>query len=457
MSKPVVFITISRAIIAKNLLLNDFIKLLREKYRVIFFVPKENKAIFEEVFEDYEVEVFVDVVLSGKMEKVRSFLIAFAKSLIYNPTIELRTRYGLMCRSDDVKYKKVRYILQKYLFGFFLSRFKFLRDLIRFIDKALFPCDEYSSVIAKYKPVLVFVTNITIDNEIQLLRNCKNKKIKSIAMAKSWDNASKFGFREKTDKFIVWSEYMQEELLKFQNYKKEDTVIVGIPQFDHYFNPDIQDDLTFKKKYGLSEDKKTIFFGSEGPVCESDPYIVEFLRDKIKEGELKDYQLLIRPHYSYMDDEKRFEQLVDNSIVFLDNDYSRSEFKDNTELSLGNVKNLISSIKYSDVCITSASTLVLDIVANGKYPILYNFDKDKNTPYKNSVRRLYSSLWMKEIVGIGLENLAGDEDDLIKKINMIEGTSKDRKSELDNLVSRFCYKIDGKSSRRLFEFIDNGI
>ena len=96
-------------------------------------------------------------------------------------------------------------------------------------------------------------TNISDDAEIDILRNCKRKNVKSVAMTKSWDNVSKWGFREKADKFVAWSDYMKNETLRFQDYKAKDVEIIGIPQFDYYKNLVIPSRDVFMEKYEMNQ------------------------------------------------------------------------------------------------------------------------------------------------------------------------------------------------------------
>jgi hypothetical protein len=277
-------------------------------------------------------------------------------------------------------------------------------------------------------------------------------------MAKSWDNCSKIGFREIADRFVVWSEYMREEAIKFQCYTSEQIEIVGIPQFDSYCNLPIPDKAIFFKKYGLDLNKKLIFFGSEGPISD-DPeknkdYVVSFIKEKIIDGTLKDYQILVRPHFSYINDFDRFNILADGELVFVDKDYVRSNSKDGIELSLNNIINLMGAVKYSDAIVVGASTLILDVIANSKMPIIYGFDRTEDTPKYDSVKRFFEYLWMKNLLAVGLDNVAKSREQLIDKIKNFSRLNELKQKEKELVESRFCYRLDGLSGKRLFGFID---
>jgi len=452
-NQKTIFITVIRAEIVRNLLLSGFLDLLKEKYKIVILTPLFDDPEFKEKFSQYELAPLYKNKNSWLKKKLEKSFVAFHKSLIYNPTIEVRMRYGLMLKANDTPLKKIKYLSQKYVLGKFFS-YRIFRKLAKSIDRALLSNNIYNEVIDKYNPELVFISSIGSDEEITLLRNCKKRGVRSVAMAKSWDNASKFGFREMADKLMVWSEYMKEEAVNFQDYDEKDIKVVGIPQFDYYKNLELPTKDDFFDKFGLDKNKKTIFFGSEGPVCPDDPYIVGLLKEKIESGTLNNYQVIIRPHFGYKNDPERFFHLVDNKNIFIEKRPPVSKFKDGTELSLDGTINLISEIKYSDVHITSASTLVLDIVAGGRYPILYNFDKNPNAQMKDSVKRLYTTLWFEEIAKIGLDNFVNNEEELINKIKASVDNPQIKESEREEIIRRFCYRVDGNTSKRLFKFID---
>ncbi|MEK7643726.1 MAG: CDP-glycerol glycerophosphotransferase family protein [Patescibacteria group bacterium] len=459
--RQTIFIPIGRAGHVRNLLYNDFIDLLAAKYRVVFLVSEKDPE-FCKRFGKFEIEMLVKRPLTAFKKKLETVFISIHRALIFNPSSEVFSGMGrgtsvsgvLLKNGELVKYKRLRYFLAKKVFGGILAG-DGVRAFFKRLDRMIFPCHSYDALIDKYKTALVFITSIGSDDQVALLRNCKMRGVLSVAMASSWDNVSKWGFREKADLFIVWSSYMRDEARHFQGYKENEIKIIGIPQFDHYVKPDIYSREEFISKFHLDPTKKTILFGSEGPICTDDPYIVSFLQKKIKDGTLAGYQILVRPHFGYGErDTGRYTPLVDNETVFMDNFSEVSNFKDSTALSLNTVINLIAEIRYCAVAITSTSTLVLDILANEKMPILYYFDEIKNKPYKESVKRLYHTLWFQEILKFGLDNMADSEEELVKKIKELTVNPGKDLGKRVKLMERLCYRVDGESGRRLFEVIN---
>lgn len=448
--KPTVFVTVSRGIIARNLLLTDFIGLLEEQYHVVLVAAMHDDPAFRQMFGKYEIIPLYSIPMTRWQKKVDQCIISLGKALIYNPTVELRTRYGMGLR-NEVKWKRTRFFIQKYILGTVFAHEPF-RKALRWVDSKIFPCRAYDELFEKHKPVMIFATAISGPEDALLVRNAKKHGIKSMGMAKSWDNCSKFAFREKVDTLAVWGQYMMNEAMEFQGYGPEDIEIVGIPQFDFYPRIDVPSKEEFCESYGLDPEKKIIFIGSEGPINDHH-HLVPLLKEKIEDGTLAGYQILARPHFSYRHDIARFEPFVDNKTVFLDREYNYSNTKDGIEISVDGVRRMLAQMKHSDVLVTGVSTLMLDMSANNRHVLLYDFDKDDSVSYKDSVRRFYTSLWFQEIAKMNLDNVAHSGDELVEMVQAAAQNPTMKQDERNMLIRHFCHKIDGRSSRRVFELL----
>lgn len=449
--KQTIFVTIARGIIARNLLLGDFGRIMSEKYHVVLVTTMHDDEAFKKQFSQYDmIPLYPDACTPFK-QKVRKLFVSIHKALIYNPTVELRSLYGMGLR-NEVRFKKARLKLQKYVFGKLLA-FNPVREFMRWVDAQVFPCNKYDEHIKTYNPVAIFASTISGDEDALLVRNAKKFNIPSIGMAKSWDNCSKFGFREKVDHLCVWGQYMKDEALAYQCYRDDQIDIVGIPQFDCYPTLQVPTREEFCASYGLDPHKKIIYLGSEGPINEYH-HVVPYVRDRILDGTLANYQILCRPHFSYRHDIDRFRPFVDNKIVFLDDQYEYSNTKDGIATTLDMIVRMVSQIRNTDVAVTGVSTLALDVTANHKPVLFYSFDKDETVPYKDSVRRFYTSLWFTEIQKMGLDNIATSGEHLVELIKEVEENPDRKLAERNNLISHFCYKVDGNSAKRLFGVVE---
>lgn len=459
--KKTVFLTIGTGVVARNFLCNRFFEKLKEKYRVVIFTPLYNDPDFIKRFGGDNVHF--EKLKKRRLTRRELFLIALHKALIYNESVKIKSFYSLSStmRQKRTLWKITKNYIELIVFGGVLSKIPVLRSWLKAIDRKIYNAEYYEDEYAKYKPNLLFITNMGADDEVYLLRSAIRRNIPNVGMTKSWDNFSKIGFREFVEKVIVWSEYMRDEVTRFQRYKEKDVEIIGIPQFDVLYdvkNTHSRED--FIKTYGLNPNRKTILFGQSNPLlCPDDAYVCEILRDWIV-GQDDKYQLLIRPHFRHKDAEKPFLHLVDNKNVYIDLQNEASNFATGAwDLSMESQIRRALSLRYSDVVINAASTLVLDTAVAGTPFIAYAFDKDKNLPYAMSLKRIYDLLWYLDLKEHGFGKLVvNDEKELIDRTRgFLEKNIKEVPDVYPELIRRFCHKADGKAGERLFDFIDRYI
>lgn len=457
--KLTVFLTIGTGIVARNLLNNRFYQKLKKKHVVVFFTPLYNDAEFKERFGGPD--VYFEDLIHRKLTRMEQFFISLHKALIYNESVKIKSFYSISStmRQDRTFGKIVKNYAELLMFGLFLSKVSVLRSLLKFLDRAIYTAEYYDLPYLKYNPDLVFITNVGSDDEVYLLRSGMRRTVPSIGMTKSWDNFSKIGCREWVGKIIVWSDYMKDEVLKFQGYKEEDIVVIGVPQFDVL--SDVKETHTredFIKTYGLDPHKKTILFGQSNPMlCPDDAYICEILKKWIIAGG-RNYQLLIRPHFRHKNAEKSFLPLVDNQTVFIDLQNEASNFTSGAwDLSIESQVRRALSLRYCDLVVNSASTLILDTVTAGTHYLSYAFDRDKETPYGKSIKRIFDLLWYVGLKQCGFEELmVHSKEELLAHMEQILSAPVKRLPEIyPTLISRFCFRADGKAGERLFNVVES--
>ena len=224
-----IFITICRGSIARNILQTDIVKILKQAgIQIVLLTPAHQDEYFLKIFE--RDGVIIEPLVKPELNFLERIFNLIHQGLLYNDTIDFRWRYGLYSPKETTFF---RYLLKKIIFKP-LSYFRSLREVARWLDIKFFPAKLHSELFKKYSPSLIFATNISGHGDAGVVKEAKSYKIPTIAMAKSWDNLCKNSFRVKADKLMVWSEFMKEQAMEYQNYKSRDIYITGIPQFDFY-------------------------------------------------------------------------------------------------------------------------------------------------------------------------------------------------------------------------------
>jgi hypothetical protein len=446
-----IFITISRGLIARNILQTDVLKELKKSdLRIVLLTPAYQDEDFVKKFSDKD--IFIERLVEPKLNFFERIFSLIHQGLIYNSTIDIHWRYGVFFPEETTFLK---YIVKKAIFKP-LSFFPFLREVARWWDLRLFPKKLHADLFEKYNPSLVFITSIAFDGDTAVAKEAKKRGIPIIGMAKSWDNFCKNIFRVKADKLIVWSEFMKEQAIKYQNYKSEDIYVSGIPQFDHYVNKKIiQSRPEFFLKIGADINKKLILFGSEGNYFPACPEVIEILSSFISQKLVKNNcQILIRPHIAHKNDIARFQSLIKNPNIILDNSAQSSlAFKDPTDYSEEQMIYFANLLYHCDILISSASTLTLDGVAFNKPIINIGFDGLQKKSYSRSIIKQYDTAFYRGVVDTKAAWLVRGPEEFLDAINNYLIDPSIRNEERKKLRQKFCYKIDGESGKRVANYI----
>lgn len=454
-----VALTISRGSIAYNLLHNDFYRELRERYHLIIFTSAHSDKRFLDEFSHPNVSfVPLEEVELSFFEEVIFF---FHKHLIYNPTVAQKDRWGIIGDPKSKHPTWMGYKIRKIVFGA-LSKIHFLRDIVRYIDSLFLQrtqVQKFKTDLRSAKVDLVVATFINSNVEAALIKASNELGIPSIGYPKSWDNLSKHGLRAKPGRLIVWNESMRRQAISFDNYKKTEVDIVGVPQYDAYVDQSlIMSREQFCKEYDLDPKKKIILFGSEGKLFPSDSAIAKLIFHMIENKELGyDAQLLVRPHYGYKADEKKFADIAGEVVKIDMFNKPSSCFRDSWDHSPVFAKRFINCLYHADVLINTASTLTIDAVCFDTPVINIAFNGEESLPYKYSVARWYETYYYKEVLQYNATVLVKTRDELRVAISTYFENPSFKQQERMKLKEDFCFKFDGHSGYRLFESVQKSI
>ncbi|MEK7516321.1 MAG: CDP-glycerol glycerophosphotransferase family protein [Patescibacteria group bacterium] len=446
-----IFITLSRGAIARNIFHTDVYRVLREAgVRLVFLTTAWNNEEFTRALS--APNVFFEPLPRAKWGILDVALIGLAKGLIYNRSTELVDRYGIYSIREA---NYLRYLLKRFFFAP-LSRFRFLRTALRFVDQRLTLDHALIPVFEKYKPDLVYSTNPSESDDATVLKCAKHLGVPTVEMPKSWDNLSKLSFRSKADTLLAWSEYVKDDAMKFQDYAPNEIRIVGIPHFDIYARkepPMSRED--FFRAIGADSNKRLLLFGSEGKVSANDADIVETIIGFMKKHELaKECQLFIRPYFSFSGDEKKFTRFNGVPDVIIDRWFKpNNAFYDHWDYSREQYEFMANLLRHSDMMVTSMSTLTLDASANDLPVVNIAYDGYETKPYGESMTRYYDSEHYWRVVETGAPWLTRNAQELKEAINAYLTNPSIRRDGRRRLVDYFCAPLDGRAGERVARFL----
>lgn len=453
MQKKTIFITISQALLIRNILRSGGFELLRQSdfAMVIFLYCKEVPEYIQKEFSGEDITLIPMYHFS--VSRLHHWFILFTHFLIWNKTMKRYFRYG------KGYLEKSRVTAWLYLLLLRIcSSIPALKKFVRWAE-ALFFDECYTSIekyFDDYKPDIVFSTSITSKMDIPFLKAGKRRGIPTVTMPKSWDNVTKMYFRFIPDYFLVQNEYLKDRLVILQNVPSDRIIVVGFPQFDWYVRKDIirsrEEHLT---KMGLDPKLPLIFFGSQGIWYDKDYTIAEKIYEWIETDALvKPCQMLVRPHFTNVKSTP-FNRFKHKPRVAFDDSYHISDvFVDNWDPLVPEMIDFANTLYHTDVMVIILSTLALDGACFDK-PIINTLfgakyrGKEDVTPYMPYTEH-YS--WVLETEGT---TLAHSFEQLKEALNMYLLDSKIKAKERTALRERVCYKVDGLSSKRMVDALEH--
>ena len=341
----------------------------------------------------------------------------------------------------------------KRLFLQLSSRLNFLKKFIRFIDQFFFTSHFYTFLFDKYRPDIVFSTSIISSFDLEFLREARHRGLKTIAMPRGWDNVNTKLYRHAPDLLIVQNPEMRQQAIRIQNFPAARVKVTGFPQFDWYRRPNIL--LTreeFCRRTGLDPKRKIIFWGSSGRWTPVDGNIAQTIIAAVRSNKLiAPTNLIIRPHFSDLAT-RRFDHLADGKTVFVDKNYTPSNFFwDGWDPNVTETIMFTNTIYHADVIISLCSTLVLDVLCFDK-PIINTAYKSFYDAHGHDVSHLlYSPTVYAPVLAEKAVDLVKSETELITSLNHYLRTPDYKHDNRLRARDRMCYQIDGQASQRIVD------
>lgn len=465
MSKTI-FITITKSFITRNILRSGTLDLLKKSGHkiIIFFHANQIPQYLRDEFEDEQVKLIAVQTASGQLYHVgplhRRFTI-LSRYLLLTDTTKLLVFYRRKIKDrlkfkDAMPEKSIFLTYPLFVFLKLISKVYFFKFLFRFIELNIFTEKDMiiQNYFNKYNPDLIFSTSILSSLDVVFMKEAKKRMIKTVSMPKSWDNLTNQYYRFVPDYFLVQNEKLKEKAINLQKMPRSNIYVVGVPQFDWYSKNEIirtREDH-FNKK-GLDPNLPLIFFGSEGLWTTSDHKIAEMIYEWIINNKsVKPCQLLVRPHYTNVKSDV-FKNLRNKEKVVVD-DYRIVDFLyDSWDQSVEETIDFTNSVIHCDIMINIGSTLALDAACADRPIISIGFGCTFRGG-KDTTKILYCVDHNKWVLGTKAVAKVDSPQELKNQINQYLLNPKIKAKEREVLRKKSCYKVDGKSSERAVNIIN---
>ncbi|MCF6182659.1 hypothetical protein [Lutibacter sp.] len=399
----------------RNYLYSELVDELQHKNCEIILLHSVSIEAIEEInkvhktkFKTYKLPVYKESYYQKYLREV----VCYAR-LVHNTKITANNTILNNWNPNTSNFKKAVFYKLVQLLGKYVSKkykriLKFEKKYTKAVES---DCNLQKSLLKTINPEVVFSTHQRAIQVVPLITAAKQLNISTVGAIFSWDNLPKARLTVRTDKYIVWSEYMKKELnLYYPEIKDTNINITGTPQFEFYYNNKfILNKKVFYNKYKLDASKKIICFSGDDTLTSPfDPSYLDDLADVIQKEKLN-IQILLRR--APVDVSGRFQSIISKYPTIIKEAVPLWSFdkndKDNWQIiypTYNDLELLVSTAFYCDAVINVGSTMAHDFTMFNKFAIYINYNTinskawNIDTIYKfqhfKSMEALNSVIWL---------------------------------------------------------------
>lgn len=449
-----IFIPIFTQAESKNLLLSKVLLTLKNvpDLRIVIFTQEQKIPGYRERFgaANIHIEPMED------LEHDRGLLRQAISMIAYNsiPTRTIWTRQNRIVALHPsitnwllLPFKKIIW-----LFG----HFRLWRELLRATEPLFHEDTIWDAAFGKYRPDLVFATNMIHGTSVALIKAAKRRDVPNIGMTKSWDNfTSKTLLRTKPSLLIVNNPLTCREATDIGDMNPKNVVVVGLPQYDDYLKSELHlAREEFFERFKLDPSKKLLTYFMGGPLAIHDPRDhVKMLSAAIIMGKLPPATVFVRSHPKY---EVSLDELksLPHVKIHMPGQEIRG-IKGDREFDMEDLKVLISTLYWSDVTMNTGSTMTIEATIFDKPVILIGFDGYTRKPHYESIDHTMDITHYRYLVDTGAAWRVKNEEELVTAVKTYLENPGLHHDGRKRLFDEQVWKVDGHSGERLASVLIN--
>lgn len=443
-----IFITIFQGAEAKNILRTDIYKNLiaNEDLRIVFFVDSSERAEYYKK-EFSHPRVFYEVIKDVDPKGLDAFFSSLSFTLLRTATTDLRRKMAL---EENKNYLS-------YFWHSFSNRIlarPIVRKFARAVDYLLVKNRLFAPYFDKYHPDVVFLAHLFDGQEVNLLREARRRSVPSIGFINSWDKlTARRALRLLPNSLIVFNEIVKGEAIRYADMDPEKIFVSGIPNYDWHVNYKPISREEFCRKNNLNPKKKIIVYAPMGKTfSNSDWDIIDLLINSITNNLITNVQLFIRFQPNDFVDEEELKKRPWLRYALPGIRFSR-ERGVNWDMSFEDIKGLTDTLANADLFICYASSISVDAAIFDVPVINIDFEVHSQELMSKSPTFFYKTEHYGRVVKSGAVRYPKNQEELIASINQyLENPPLDHEAR-KKLVLDQCWKVDGKSAKRIADYI----
>ncbi len=309
----------------------------------------------------------------------------------------------------------------------FYASHKGRRKLQNRLEKLARKTDYYRQVrqiLEEINPDVVLNTHQRPVTALEPVLAARDLGIPTVEFIFSWDNLPKATMNIFTDYYLVWSDYMKNELLHYYPEINENQIFVtGTPQFEIHYDEGLKmSRRDFFASLGLDPGKKYLLFsGDDKRTSPDDPLYLEDLARAVKQKG-KSWHILFRP--VPVDFSPRYDEVLQRHKDVITRVQPLWKKVDDTWQNYfptaGDGRMLYNLAEHTEAVFNIGSTMVFDFVAHNKPTVYFRYDHPGSTHKDWSVEKIYNLIHFRSMPDEKVVIWARSADDLGMIIDIIE-------------------------------------
>lgn len=318
--------------------------------------------------------------------------------------------------------------------------------------------------LKEHKPSLVLCTNQRTSLAIAPIEAAKSLGIKTACFIFSWDNLPKAMLLIDTDFYLVWSDFMKAELLKYYPHiKNEQVIVTGTPQFENHFNlSELSTYNEFCAEHNLDHSKKYFMFsGDDITTSPNDPMYLEDTAKAVVKLNQSGHNFGIIFRRCPVDFSNRFDEVLKkySNIIFpIPPAWQQMGGAwHNIMPTIEDMKLQANCIHHTQGVLNLGSSMVFDAIAHNKTCAYFNYNNPNSDLKKWNVKKIYSFVHFRSMPSkqaVHWVNAATDIENIL--VNMLKEKTPQH-TEAKKWFDIICKPEQSKSSQRIVEAIKSMI
>ncbi|MBI5644479.1 CDP-glycerol glycerophosphotransferase family protein [Candidatus Kaiserbacteria bacterium] len=444
-----VIVTIPSAPLSQGFLRTDFLQHLTKggDTRVVLLVPPFKHAYYAKEFVGRS-EIVVESAPYDRYKRFEGIAHQFLRQSIPSTTIYNRQMHAFYSKSGLVRW--LWFVSTRILW--LLGHMRIWREFLRLLY-TLTPYAAYLPIIDQHKPDLIFATTLFDRMDLGLMKAARKRGVRIVGMPKSWDSITSKCFTPiKPDYMLVQNQITRAESITYSDMREDRLSIVGIPQFDFYFNSSLimPRDEWLHTINVPHEERYILFTGGGLDLFPDECDVLAMLHERMmRDDSFKHVKLVYRPHpnYGWCVDVAKDSQ----KIVIAESHKKVHDTSGGWEFEPEDLKFLLNSIQHADVVLHMASTIGIEVALLDRPMIGIASDGKKQKPFYLSSERYYHTNHFSPMTQSGGMKIARTVDEIMAGLRAYRENSSLDKAGRERVVREEVVYTDGKSARRIAE------